>query len=79
MNNLIQDQVNQTSQLETDPLIDESAVRRLLGGLSRPGLYARIRRGAIPKPMKLGQLSRWRRSWIENVVADAERAREVAQ
>jgi predicted DNA-binding transcriptional regulator AlpA len=53
-------------------LLDRRAVCRLLGG-SRPinpsTLYRIIRRGLLPKPLKLGGSSRWVRSEIEAALA----------
>ena len=53
-------------------LLDRRAVCRLLGG-SRPinasTIYRLIRRGLLPRPLKLGGSSRWVRSEIEAVLA----------
>lgn len=60
-----------------DPLLDLDQVRSILGGVSRPTIYRNIRNGVLPPPLKLGQLSRWRRSWIEQAIDDAAAARET--
>ena len=53
-------------------LLDRRAVCRLLGG-SRPinasTIYRLIRRGLLPRPLKLGGSSRWVRSEIEAALA----------
>jgi predicted DNA-binding transcriptional regulator AlpA len=53
-------------------LLDRRAVCRLLGG-SRPinpsTLYRNIRRGLLPRPIKVGGSSRWVRSEIEAALA----------
>jgi predicted DNA-binding transcriptional regulator AlpA len=53
-------------------LLDRRAVCRLLGG-SRPinpsTLYRNIRRGLLPRPLKLGGSSRWVRSEFEAALA----------
>jgi predicted DNA-binding transcriptional regulator AlpA len=43
-------------------LLDVQAVRELLGGCSARHIYRLADRGAMPRPVKLGSLVRWRRS-----------------
>lgn len=64
-----------SSILKDDPLIDSTEVCRLLGRISEPTLYRNIRAGLLPRPLKIGGLSRWRLSWIETYVAAQEAAR----
>lgn len=43
-------------------------------GISKSFFWQRVRSGEIPKPVKLGRLSRWRLSDIEAVIEEAARA-----
>jgi predicted DNA-binding transcriptional regulator AlpA len=55
-----------------ESLDDIEAVCALLGGsrpLNRSTIYRLIRRGLLPKPLKLGGSSRWVRSEIEAALA----------
>jgi len=52
------------AQHTTDNLIQISALVEMLQR-SRASIYRDIKRGAFPKPLKLGSSSRWRRSEIE--------------
>ena len=47
----------------TDPLLTAREVGSLLR-ISQASLYRRMADGTIPKPLKLGSLSRWPRSEI---------------
>jgi predicted DNA-binding transcriptional regulator AlpA len=47
---------------EPDLLLDKAAVCRLLGGtkpINPSTLYRNIRKGLIPKPVRIGGSSRW--------------------
>lgn len=50
-------------------LLDVGAVRKLLS-CSRAHVYRLCDAGRMPKPVKLGWLSRWRRSDLEEWIAD---------
>lgn len=63
------------SSLESDPLVGVDAVRKLLGGVGTATVYRFVRQGKLPRPIKVGSLTKWRRSWIEQSVADLEAAR----
>lgn len=63
---------NSNSDLDRDPLIDEATARRLVGDVSRSTLHRLVRSGRVPRPIKIGSSSRWRRSWIEQFVADCQ-------
>lgn len=60
------------SNLDRDPLIDEATARRLIGHVSSTTFYRLVRSGRVPPPIKIGSSSRWRRSWIEQFVADCQ-------
>lgn len=64
----------QPASLKEDPLIREEEVRRRLG-ISQPTLFRHIRMGLLPKPLKIGSSNRWRESWIDRLVQEAEAAR----
>jgi predicted DNA-binding transcriptional regulator AlpA len=59
-----------------DPLLKAREVADFMQ-ISIPTLYRRIADGTLPKPVKLGSLSRWSRSEILDAV-DAARKRGVA-
>jgi predicted DNA-binding transcriptional regulator AlpA len=59
----------------TDPLIRGRDCAALLGA-STSTFWRRVADGTFPKPIKIGGMSRWRRSEIEAVLARAEAARE---
>jgi predicted DNA-binding transcriptional regulator AlpA len=46
-------------------LFNKSEVCRLFGGINPATLYRHIRRGLLPKPVKIGASSRWLRSECE--------------
>ncbi len=49
-------------------LLTDRAVGSLLG-LSRSSVWEWTRKGKLPRPIKLGSCTRWRREDIENFVA----------
>ena len=57
-----------------DPLLKDREAASLLG-CSVPTFWRRVADGTIPKPLKLGALSRWPRSEIEDVIEHAKAAR----
>jgi excisionase family DNA binding protein len=61
-----------------DPLLTDKEVAQLLGGVSRPTVWRHAADGTIPKPVKIGGLSRWPRSEILAVVERAKAARDRA-
>ncbi|SEK08199.1 hypothetical protein MAA5396_04769 [Marinovum algicola] len=61
----------------TDPLICDKDGAKMIGG-SVSTFWRRVADGTIPKPIKIGGMSRWRQSWIEQVIQKAEAAREAA-
>ncbi len=60
-----------------DPLLTAREAAALLG-LSLPTFWRRVADGTVPKPVKLGGLSRWPRSEILEVVQKAKAARYAA-
>lgn len=61
----------------TDPLLKDKEAAPLLG-ISIPSFWRRVADGTIPKPIKLGALSRWPRSEILAVIERAKAARDDA-
>ncbi|MDF0602686.1 DNA-binding protein [Psychromarinibacter sp. C21-152] len=61
----------------SDPLIRDAQGAAMLG-CSKATFWRRVADGTIPKPVKIGGMSRWRVSWIEAVISAAEAAREAA-
>jgi len=58
----------------TDPLLKDREAAPILG-ISIPTFWRRVADGTIPKPLKLGSLSRWPRSEILEVIERAKAAR----
>ena len=60
-----------------DPLLtDKESAARL--NVSVPTFWRRVADGTVPKPLKIGGLSRWPRSEIEAVIEIAKAARGAA-
>lgn len=61
-------------------LLDIHAACAFLGGSSRNHFYQCIRRGQLPKPIKIGvQMSRWLRSELQAAIDARIVARDNAQ
>ncbi|MCJ1900958.1 AlpA family transcriptional regulator [Paracoccus versutus] len=60
-----------------DPLLKDREAAPLLG-ISVPTFWRRVADGTIPKPIKLGALSRWPQSEILEVIERAKAARHDA-
>lgn len=60
-----------------DPLLTAREAAPLLG-VSVPTFWRRVADGTIPKPIKLGALSRWPQSEILQVIETAKAARAAA-
>ncbi len=56
---------------EIDPLLKVAEAAELLA-ISVPSFWRRIADGSVPKPIKLGGSSRWPRSEILAVIAEAK-------
>jgi predicted DNA-binding transcriptional regulator AlpA len=65
----------QASATPVDLLLKDREGAALLG-MSVPTFWRRVADGTIPKPIKLGGLSRWPQSEIEAVIERAKAARE---
>ncbi|MFN4061222.1 MAG: helix-turn-helix transcriptional regulator [Paracoccus hibiscisoli] len=61
----------------TDPLLKDREAAPVLG-ISVPTFWRRVADGTIPKPVKLGNLSRWPLSEILAVIDRAKAARKNA-
>ncbi|WP_336042571.1 helix-turn-helix transcriptional regulator [Pseudooceanicola nanhaiensis] len=61
----------------TDPLIRDIEGAAYLG-ISKPTWWRRVADGTLPKPIKIGGVSRWRLSDVEDAIAKAEAGREAA-
>lgn len=64
-------------ETQTDPLLIVREGAKILQ-ISVPTFWRRVADGTIPKPVKLGGLSRWPRSEILAVIETAKAARNVA-
>lgn len=60
-----------------DPLLIAKEAAGLLG-ISVPTFWRRVADGTVPKPLKLGALSRWPRSEILHVIERAKAVRAKA-
>lgn len=63
--------------LDVDPLLTAKEGAQLLT-ISEPTFWRHVGNGKLPKPIKLGHLSRWPRSELQAVIERAKSAREVA-
>ena len=74
-NNGIGGRSNESSALPvpSDPLLTDKEVAAMLG-CGRSTLWRWTDEGVIPKPLKLGGLSRWRQTTIQRVIEKAEQA-----
>lgn len=59
-----------------DPLLRVNDVTEMLG-ISVASLYRRMDDGTIPRPIKLGNLSRWSRADIERAINAARQQPET--
>jgi predicted DNA-binding transcriptional regulator AlpA len=61
--------------------LDIEALCRKIGGtrpIDRSTVYRKIQAGLLPKPIKLGRLSRWLEDEIDQVLSDLADARDRA-
>ena len=65
------------SRQPADPLLSDRDTAALLG-CGRSTVWRWTAEGVLPKPTKIGGMSRWRLSDIEAVIAKAEAVREAA-
>ncbi len=61
----------------TDPLLDARKSAAVLD-VSVPTFWRRVADGTVPKPLKIGALSRWPRSEIDHVIEKAKVRRAAA-
>ena len=61
----------------TDPLLDVRESASILD-VSVPTFHRRVADGTVPKPLKIGALSRWPKSEIEAVIERAKARRAEA-
>lgn len=59
-----------------DPLIKDVEACEILG-ISKPTFWRWVRAGILPKPLKLGSLSRWPRSDMTKFIEQAARERNA--
>jgi excisionase family DNA binding protein len=59
------------NQVESEQLLTTSDICDWLQ-VAEPTLRTWVRNGAFPKPMKLGQLSRWPRSTVEEYLSNKQ-------
>lgn len=60
-----------------DPLLRDVEAYKMLG-ISKPTFWRWVREGTLPKPLKLGSLSRWPRSDMTKFIERAASQRETA-
>ena len=60
----------------TDPLLTKKEAAAILD-VSIPTLYRRVADGIVPKPIKIGTLSKWPQSEILSVIESAKAARDA--
>ncbi len=60
----------------TDPLLTKKEAAEILK-ISIPTFYRRVADGTVPKPIKIGALSKWLLSDILATIEDAKSARAV--
>lgn len=60
-----------------DPLLTDKEGCAILG-IAKPTWHKWVQRGLIPKPVKLGHLSRWPRSEVLEIIERAKAARPTA-
>ncbi|MBB3355322.1 excisionase family DNA binding protein [Rhizobium sp. BK049] len=60
----------------TDPLLTKKEAAAILN-ISVPTLYRRVADGTIPRPLKIGALSKWALSDILGTIEDAKAARNL--
>ena len=61
----------------TDPLLTDKNAAKMLG-CSVSSVWRRVREGVIPRPLKIGGMSRWPQSEIQSVIDKALLKREAA-
>ncbi|MGO6982804.1 helix-turn-helix transcriptional regulator [Rhizobium leguminosarum] len=60
---------------DTDKLLTDKEVAKLLGGVSRATVWGNVKKGIIPKPIKLGGITRFPLSDILGVIETAKQQR----
>jgi len=60
---------------DTDKLLTDKEVGELLGGVSRATVWGNVKKGIIPKPIKLGGITRFPLSDILGVIETAKQKR----
>ena len=65
------------NETHTDLLLSDLEVAEQLF-CGRSTVWRWSANGVLPKPIKIGGLSRWRQSWISKVISDAEAANQAA-
>lgn len=60
---------------ETDPLLADREVAAMIG-IGRSTVWRWVADGILRPPLKLGGISRWKESWINEAIDKAEQAAE---
>ncbi|MGO6875598.1 helix-turn-helix transcriptional regulator [Rhizobium ruizarguesonis] len=60
---------------DTEKLLTDKEVAELLGGVSRATVWGNVKKGIIPKPIKLGGITRFPLSDILGVIETAKQKR----
>ena len=66
-----------TPLAEVDPLLSDREAADIIG-CGRSTIWRWASEGTLRKPIKIGGLSRWKLSWIQGLIQDAENGQEVA-
>lgn len=69
--------INEAFGADADPLLRDKEVAQILR-VSVPTVWRRVADGTIPRPIKIGALSRWPKSDIAAVISSAMAARQGA-
>ena len=70
-------QATTQDDMMTDTLLTDREVAAILG-CSRSSLWRWAADGTVPRPLRIGGMSRWRQSDIKGLIDQAAEARKVA-
>jgi len=57
--------LSSVAPIQAVELLDRSAVQAMFGGIHAATLYRHVRNGVVPRPVKVGALSRWLKAECE--------------
>ncbi|MGR9412234.1 DNA-binding protein [Rhizobium indicum] len=68
-------EINDSRAATVDRLLTDKEVGAMLGGISRAKVWGDVKKGIIPKPIKLGGITRFPLSDILGVIETAKQQR----